>query len=1084
MPQNLELGPLWLRIKPDVGPTLNAIKGVQGEVNRLGAMSSRLALTVTAPVAAAAIAAMKAFSDFDDAMTASLSIYGKVSADIRSKMESTARAISERTRTTATEIAKGYGVLISAGFALEQSMQAVAVAERFATASFMELDTATTLLAQSQFALGLAFEDPVKNMRQMQRVADVLSMANAKAAGTIEQFARALASKGAPALRAASKSLEEGVAALMVYAERGRHAEIAGELLNVTLRELDTVSRKFAGNWRKFGVAIYDSRGNMRKLWEILGDMEKRLSGMSPQAKAATLAFLGFTDLSSTAIKTLLGTSGRMKEFYEDLQNSAGKTAQIAGDRLKSFASQVKITWNQLTGVAIDVGGVLAPALGVVNDYLRHGIKLWKSLSDEQKKFTVAAVGVSAVLSPALKLMKFAKAGGVLMQWPILLAGAGYAFVQFTETGRKAFETVAAFAKPATDVIKKAFTGVKDALSGGDLRLAWEITTTAINLSVHSMLEGIFGDADSYLSTITNKLVKGDFAGAWNTVLLEIGAQFDALWSASIGALSEFVASAMSTWKSAVDGLTQMIIDADVTGTFKRQKEESARQSAEMIAILERQKTQAEAALQIAVGAGDAEEIEVQKRLIAEASKGIARHRNDISGYLEDVKKYAGGTTSQVANSVNAAMKKIRDEQAAVAEEGRRLAELDQKGSGKEVAKRKEDLAKRMAMLNAAAADMAKKAAEQEENAAEQTIGLKDELDGLDGKTYNAQIGVTGVSRAEAIAVAWFSRVSAMRDKFNRAAKGTVALPNIAAPNIPNVQIPNVPAIGGDGAALMGDRAVRQVAGGGQVAASPIENALKEATEASKAADFALASAQDNLTQAAHRYNEALAAQNAAVGAQREEAARAAEAAAGAQLKAERDLEKAKESATKRAGELAEVKAKAESERAAAPTPRGMEIPNSPIGDKAVDTMLKASDRIQAQMERAQEAANGRPIDLSRQQVQLDRVNANIRKRMSRMNGPLKANPGVDKRINKLPIPPAGEPRVQVPLIPDFGAGIDGLGADYLNQLHGESGIPAPTPAPVPQSTVRLDGDVLSILERIAVNTGKQQITLQQTEVA
>jgi hypothetical protein len=318
--------------------------------------------------------------------------------------------------------------------------------------------------------------------------------------------------------------------------------------------------------------------------------------------------------------------------------------------------------------------------------------------------------------------------------------------------------------------------------------------------------------------------------------------------------------------------------------------------------------------------------------------------------------------------------------------------------------------------------------------------------------------------------------------------------------------MPKIPAVvGGDGAALMGDQAVRAAANAvGAGVASPIENALKEATEASKAADFALESAQDNLTRASSRYSEAIKAQNEAVGAQREEATRAAEEAAGAQRKAEKDLAEAQKTAKKRADELAETKAAADKKREEAPAPRGMEIPLAPIGDKAVDTMLKARDRIQAQMERAQENANGKPIDLSRQQAQLDKVNSNIRKRMARMNGPLKANAGVDKRINKMPIPAAGEQRVPIPVIPDAGAGLgalggdymdlldrnkdgernDGFSADYLEMLNRNSDIPAATAAPVPQSTVRLEGDAIAILERIATNTGKPQITLQQTEVA
>lgn len=1848
MPQNMELGPLTLRIKPDVGSTLSALRGVQSEVNRLQMASSRLALAVTTPITIAAGAAMKAFSDFDDAMTASLSIYGKVTADMRSKMESTARAISERTRTTATEIAKGYGVLISAGFALEQSMQAVAVAEKFAMASFMELDTATTLLAQSQFALGLAFEDPIKNMRQMQRVADVLSMANAKAAGTIEQFARALASKGAPALRAANKSLEEGVAALMVYAERGRHAEIAGELLNVTLRELDTVSRKFAANWRRFGVAIYDSRGNMRKLWEILGDMEKRLAGMSPQAKAATLAFLGFTDLSSTAIKTLLGTSGRMKEFYDDLQNSAGKTSQIAADRLKSFASQLKITWNQIVGVGIDVGGILAPALGVVNEYLRHGIKLWKSLSDEQKKVLVYSTAVAALLAPAAKaanyMLKFggfalgllsvmsghvtrnikaaatsgvgilragldavearavkagkaikaatspdngekygpdsrpffrqqkfdatlasasrisqsggdfglramrnaagelaaslapaarrirrawwdisvnfslfaaayrtygvsgiwqklrmdvgasidpirrhaaamldvvekyraasaasgirglfsaigrdivgattaasrfgmslmspadqarvtrafgrvqaegaaawvgissvsrrefsklrgvfrdtvagmrddvrgllallsgriataasaplglfgrmvatirrdaakfksdvraAFGGGVDVSWvlpsfrgvwgeikrgaaeaarstrlfdvefmrvaadiprylgqarqafvgfgktvrmgsaqirdefvggltsrfasaissmkqrwrdftaglkfapawnsdrlpyklgekfrgalnfvgdsmnltsriagllrkplstaqlewnrrvfrpyirpiwvpfkrewlrpviapvvklagaiaalgslgaligggwlakkfvirpavvlggalsgllkfgagagiwvgskfasgmltagayirrgmtatfskvtdlgiasarrisagfgriasaasnlagsmaafsrgaatetlnkfvsvgallpavgglvssltsmPVLLAAAGYAFVNFTETGRNAFDKVSRLAKPTVKVIVTAFKGIKDAFAGGDLRLAADIAWAGLKLSALTAFTDFVGIADNAISRIVTRMAVGDMQGAWDLTVAQIKLATIEAWGSikrmfhdgvadlstylgvdlyavfanvtegiklcieqgklfaewavnmintsprltkwltiaavigisGIGRAAKSAATAVSTLVSGLlkvpGGLHAIAIVGIVellTGAGRAAAELNAQLQKTVDLEKKLAKAKSDATDAIIARAGAAATPEEQKKLLEDELATAQRNLAGAQKTAEDAKNKLAAEQARISRTTGAAatdwirnqagasgtasMQREVDQAVAIYESAqdriKRLqsaindvdigtaekqkadaeakaaeakAATEAEKAAKEIEKIKQDMQKRLEFYNNAAANAAKEAKKQEEAAAEQLNGLKDNLEDYDGKNYTAHVGVTGETHAENLAKGFFQRISGMRDAFNRRKQGKVQLPaaalpaaqNIPVPTMPNVPMPKIPAVvGGDGAALMGDQAVRAAANAvGAGVASPIENALKEATEASKAADFALESAQDNLTRASSRYSEAIKAQNEAVGAQREEATRAAEEAAGAQRKAEKDLAEAQKTAKKRADELAETKAAADKKREEAPAPRGMEIPLAPIGDKAVDTMLKARDRIQAQMERAQENANGKPIDLSRQQAQLDKVNSNIRKRMARMNGPLKANAGADVGLRK--VMDEQNKKVELPIVPDFASGIDifggdyqdmldrnkdgerndGFSASYLEMLNRNSDIPAATAAPVPQSTVRLEGDAIAILERIATNTGKPQITLQQTEVA
>src|SRR6478735_10010990 len=268
-------------------------------------VGTALTKTLTVPILGLGAAAVKAFSGFNDAMTESTAIMGDLSDTMRNQLETAARDVAKSSTFSAEETAKAFYYLASAGLDASQAIGALPVVAKFAQAGVMDLEKATSFLANAQSALGLKSDDASVNMANMARVANVLTKANIVADGSTQQFAEALTNKAASALRLVNKSVEEGVAVLAVYANQGIKGAEAGEKLNIVLRDLQTQATKHAGAFKALGISVYDAQGNMRNMADIVGDLEHALGGMSDAQRRATIMTLGFQDKSVSALTSL-----------------------------------------------------------------------------------------------------------------------------------------------------------------------------------------------------------------------------------------------------------------------------------------------------------------------------------------------------------------------------------------------------------------------------------------------------------------------------------------------------------------------------------------------------------------------------------------------------------------------------------------------------------------------------------------------------------------------------------------------------------------------------------------------------------
>jgi len=401
--------------------------------------SARIAFVA---VGAAVIDSLRAFASFDDAMVQSLAIMGDVSSGLRMEMEKTAKELSINGVKSATELARSYFFLASAGLSAEQSLKALSVVEAFATAGAFDMALATDLITDAQSALGLTVKDSTENMVNMKKISDVLIGANTLANASTLQFSQSLMRAG-PAMKAYNITLIEGVAVLAAYADQGLKGEAAGETFGRMLRLMIKGFNDNKAAWDGFGISIVDAEDNLRPMADIIDDLTNLLGDMGVTQKAATLEMLGFQARSQKAILPLLGMSDAIAGYNEELKEMGGITEEVRDKQMKSFGASLKNLWRKITDIRIAVGGHLAPEIEKLAEHFsknREEIKAWAisvagSIKDvtkwliENRKWVLLAVAAFAGFAAlSVVVAGFTAVKTVLMLVvPLIKAGVGAA---------------------------------------------------------------------------------------------------------------------------------------------------------------------------------------------------------------------------------------------------------------------------------------------------------------------------------------------------------------------------------------------------------------------------------------------------------------------------------------------------------------------------------------------------------------------------------------------------------------------------------------------------------------------------------
>lgn len=436
------LGTLYVRLSLDTSELASGFKTAEGIMSGSVSAIAGLAKAATGAFIGMVALSLYEYSKFNQAMTQAMAVMGNVSDDLRDKLESQARTISDRTSKSATELAQAYVAMAQAGLDAEQSLKALPAIAQFSIAANIDAAKSTELLVQAQAALGLTSKDAEVNMQNLVRVSDVLARGAVLSTTTMEQLGEALSNKAAAAMRTFNIPMEEGVAVLSAFAEQGLRGSSAGQAFWQVLRDLQRAATDEPEVFKAMGVAVYDAAGNLRNMADIIRDLQKAFATATDEQKRLGLSMLGMQDRSMGATLMLLGMGDAIADYENQLQNASGATDEIANKQMESFINQLKRTWNNIVDVAIEMGKSLAPS---VLELAQNIEVLMQWLLKQQKE--VGAL--TAVMWSFVDVLKYVTLAGALVWttlrsiYNILKAGVMIEIVAFGNAIRAITELMA-----------------------------------------------------------------------------------------------------------------------------------------------------------------------------------------------------------------------------------------------------------------------------------------------------------------------------------------------------------------------------------------------------------------------------------------------------------------------------------------------------------------------------------------------------------------------------------------------------------------------------------------------------------------
>lgn len=514
------------------------IKDAESSLGKLGKLAGATAAAATAAIAGIAVGSIKAFAGFDSKMNQSLAIMGDVSEAMRNDMSDAAREVAKTTTFSAEEAAESYFFLASAGLDAAASIAAMPQVAKFAQAGMFDMATATDLATDAQSALGLASKDPAENLENLTRITDVFVKANTLANTSVEQLATAFTTKAGTALKTVGKDVEEGAAALALFADQGVKGELAGTQLTNTIFGLTDRANKVPDAFAELGLSVFDAEGNMRNFADIADDFGNVLGDMTTEQKVATLSQLGFTKQARNGLLMISGQGDALRKYEGELKSAGGLVDEVSGKQLQTMSAQFEILKSRVADVGIEIGGKLAPSL----------LDLFDRLSPIIDKAGPAFVALFIALTPAFE--------GLLSLVP-LLADLLIPVVESLGTFIRdvlvpSFEAMFGFISDNLATVG-TFVGVLASLVG--VIKLWS-NATKIAAAAQAVLTAVMAVNPLYLLAIAVAAVAAGivylatqttfFQDLWQTVTTAIGDAWNFLWENALKPVFDAISTAFT----------------------------------------------------------------------------------------------------------------------------------------------------------------------------------------------------------------------------------------------------------------------------------------------------------------------------------------------------------------------------------------------------------------------------------------------------------------------------------------------------------------------------------------------------------
>jgi TP901 family phage tail tape measure protein len=294
-------------------------------------------------------------------------------------LENAARKTGSTTEFTASQSAEALNFLAMAGFSAENSIAALPGVVDLATASALDLGTATDIASDSLGAFNLMTKDSQQLGRNLQRVNDVIAKTATSANTSVTDLFEAI-KDGGPVATTAGASLETFAALAGTLANAGIKGSRAGTTLKNTFLSIAAPSNSAAKILKRLGVQTQDADGNMLDIVETLDSLNKALDGLGTAERSAILeGIFGKIPIAGVNVLLAAGTD-QLNDYRRALEGAGGASAAMAEVMRDTLQGRLNSLKSAVEGVSISLfsmtNGPLVDAIEKTTEFVRANEQL------------------------------------------------------------------------------------------------------------------------------------------------------------------------------------------------------------------------------------------------------------------------------------------------------------------------------------------------------------------------------------------------------------------------------------------------------------------------------------------------------------------------------------------------------------------------------------------------------------------------------------------------------------------------------------------------------------------------------------
>jgi TP901 family phage tail tape measure protein len=298
-------------------------------------------LALAGAATAAVTASARQLVEFDDAVTKSGALFadtqnlkGDAFKNALKDIGAEARRVAAATEFNAADTAGALQKMAMAGMSAKTSMELLSGTTDLATAAGTDLTAAVGIAADTLGALGMA-----ANAVNLKRVSDAMAKTASAFNTDLQPMFEAITYAG-PTFTTAGQSIDTLSASIGVLANAGIKGSGAGTALNAVFTQLSSATKQNALG--KLGIQTKDAEGNFLNLFDIVGQLQNKLSGMGNAQKSAILTEI-FDTRGAKAMNILLGAGvDELKKYEAMIKQSGGAAADMANIMRGSLKNQIE----------------------------------------------------------------------------------------------------------------------------------------------------------------------------------------------------------------------------------------------------------------------------------------------------------------------------------------------------------------------------------------------------------------------------------------------------------------------------------------------------------------------------------------------------------------------------------------------------------------------------------------------------------------------------------------------------------------------------------------------------------------------